>query len=119
MSYGVSDLNQAAGCDLAEDVVGRQLKETIKSAVVWRLEWGMKKGRAMKRSKNLRRQKAVERAVSRAEMMKEKACRMKHKVLRIESAKYFSFEKAKRLPEHRLDPGRFVARTIESGGRSK
>ncbi|PKU81741.1 hypothetical protein MA16_Dca018683 [Dendrobium catenatum] len=47
----------------------------------------IKKARLLKRSKNLRKQKAIERAISKGEKMEEKACKMKSKVLRVQSAK--------------------------------
>ncbi|KAH0459727.1 hypothetical protein IEQ34_012541 [Dendrobium chrysotoxum] len=53
----------------------------------WTGEGTIKKARLMKRSKNLRKQKAIERAISKGEKMEEKACKMKGKVLRVQSAK--------------------------------
>ncbi|XP_020571814.1 uncharacterized protein LOC110018742 isoform X1 [Phalaenopsis equestris] len=47
----------------------------------------IKKSRAATRSKKLRKQKAIERAICKAEKTEEKACKIKNKVLRVQSAK--------------------------------
>ncbi|KAG0483884.1 hypothetical protein HPP92_011968 [Vanilla planifolia] len=46
-----------------------------------------KKGRLAKRSKNLRKQKAIEKAVSNIEKSEEKVFKVKTKALRVQSAK--------------------------------
>ncbi|XP_028549954.1 uncharacterized protein LOC110098978 [Dendrobium catenatum] len=73
----------AADCPQAMEILDAVLSKPSLGV----LNRTIKKARLLKRSKNLRKQKAIERAISKGEKMEEKACKMKSKVLRVQSAK--------------------------------